>query len=147
MDKDGGIVPVKWFNERLSIARFCKSVNSIGMFPVNELFERSKDCKLVQFEMNGEMGPLRFRFWSDSLYTRLLLHVMPWRLEMRSEHGFVKVGLVQLWRLMVLVKDWCKWVKHDSSLGCCEDGGKMAHVSRKGRRKWEMRMLGCGGVC
>lgn len=96
---DGGIVPLRWLLERLSTARLSKYCSSFGIGPVSELFERSSDCKFVQFEMYGEIVPRKVRFGNDSLYILPLLHVAPARFDKKPEHGLAKVGLVQLMRL------------------------------------------------
>lgn len=116
------------------------------MLPVSELLDRSNDCKLVQFEMYGEMGPLRSRFWREILYTRPLLQVTPARLKLKSEHGFLKVELFQLLRLLCgSDKDSNKRVRQDSSFGSGEDGGRKAQVSMRRSGIRMVRMLGSDG--
>lgn len=66
---------------------------------MSELFERSSDWRLVQFEMNGEIEPCNEKLGSESLYIRPLLHVAPARFDKKPEHGFWKLGFVQLRRL------------------------------------------------
>lgn len=50
-----------------------------GIGPAMELEERSRDWRLVQLERKGEREPRREREESESLKTRPLLQVMPWR--------------------------------------------------------------------
>lgn len=83
------------------------------------------------------------RFWRESLYTRPLLHVTPTRLKLKLEHGFGNVCLVQFRRLLLgSLKDWNKRVKHDSSLGSGDDGGRKVHISMKVRVNRDVRMSG-----